>query len=117
DKRGPAIGKIYLAFDLMASSEKSSSALFNATVGFNLSFEKNPARRFLLPFFGSEIGIWYQKATETLGMAQPYLGVHLWSMGNFDVSVRGGMLLPFSSYRLGQLVGLRAGLGFNLAFW
>lgn len=117
DKRGPAIGKTYIAFDLMASSEKTSSALFNAVVGFNLSFEKNPSRRFLLPFFGAEVGIWYQKATETLGMATPQLGIHLWSSGNFGVTMKAGTLLPFSSYRLGQIVGLRAGLGFNLAFW
>ena len=117
DKRGPAIGKTYINFDLLASSEKTSSALFNATVGFNLSWEKNPSRRWLIPFFGSELGIWYQKATETLGIVIPYAGVHLWSSGNFNVSLRGGVLVPFSSYRLEQLWGLRAGLGFNLAFW
>lgn len=117
DKRGPAIGKTYIAFDLMASTEASSSALFNAVLGFNLSFEKNPARRFLIPFFGAETGIWYQKVTETLGMATPYAGAHLWSSGNFDVTLKAGVLIPFSSYRLEQIVGLRAGLGFNLAFW
>jgi hypothetical protein len=117
DKRGPAIGKTYVAFDLLGSSEKTSSALFNAVVGFNLSLEKNPSRRFLIPFFGSELGIWYQKVTETLGMATPYAGLHLWSSGNLDITLKGGALLPFSSHRLDQLIGLRAGLGFNLAFW
>jgi hypothetical protein len=115
-KRGPSDGKLYFAFDLMASSLASSSALFNAVTGFNLSFD-NASRHWLIPFYGGDIGIWYQKATETLGIAVPYLGMHIFSNGNLDVSLRSGVLLPFTSQRFGQLVGLRAGLGVSLAFW
>jgi hypothetical protein len=117
DKRGPSHGRVYINFDLLAPMVQNSSALFNATVGFNLSWERNPSRRWLIPFFGSELGIWYQKATETLGIAIPYVGWYLWSTGNFSITARAGVVLPFSSYRLEQLVGLRAGLGVNLAFW
>jgi len=117
DKRGPSHGKIYLDFDLLASTEKTSSALFMATAGFDLSFEKNPSRRWLIPFFGAEMGIFYQKQTETLGMAFPFGGAHVWSSGNFQVNLRAGYLLPFSSGRFDQVRGLRAALGINLAFW
>jgi Putative Ig domain len=117
DKRGPSHGKIYISFDLLASTEKTSSALFMANVGFDLSLEKNPARRFLIPFFGGEMGIYYQKQTETLGMTLPFAGLHLWASANFQLNLRAGYLLPFTSGRFDQTRGLRANLGFNVAFW
>lgn len=117
DKRGPSHGKIYVDFDLLAPVTTNASALFMSTIGFSLSLEKNPSRRWLVPFFGAEMGIFYQKQTETLAMAFPFAGAYLFSSANFSLTARVGTLLPFSSERFNQVFGLRAGLGVNVAFW
>lgn len=117
EKRGPSHGQIYLDFDLLAPLRDGSSALFVASVGFDLSFERFPARRFLIPYFGCETGLFYQKQTETLGMVLPFAGVHLWAGSNLAVGLRAGALVPFSSGRFEQVLGLRAGLGATVAFW
>lgn len=117
EKRGPSHGRIYFTLDLGASTEKAASALFVAAAGFSLSIEKNPSRRFLIPYFGAEMGIYFQKQAETLAVATPILGVYLWSGANVQLVLHAGYLLPFSSGKFDDVRGLSAGLGAHVALW
>ena len=117
EKRGPSHGRIYVAFALAASTEKASSALFESTLGFALSIEKNPSRRWLIPYFGAEVGIYFQKQTETLAVATPMLGAYLYSGPNLQLVAHAGYLLPFSSGKFDDVRGLAAGLGAHVALW
>jgi hypothetical protein len=117
EKRGPSHGRMYIAFDLAASTKTNASALFEAAAGFTLSVEKNPSRRWLIPFFGMELGIFFQKQTETLAIATPILGAYLWSGPNLQLVLNAGYLLPFSSGKFDDVRGFTAGLGAHVALW
>jgi len=114
DNRGPSHGRVYLDIDLLQSTEDLDPALAYH-LGLNLSIERNPKRRFWIPFFGVEAGGFYHKTTGNIVQATPLAGLHLWSDQNLFVNVTGGYLFPFT--HLEELRGWRVKLGMNLSFW
>ncbi len=117
DKRGPSHGRVYLDFDVLFSTQQAVDPVFMPTLGFDLSLEKDPGRRFLIPFFGLEGGALFQKQITTLGFMTPFAGVLLWSGRNFEVALKAGYMLPFTSEQFGQVAGLRTRLTADLSFW
>jgi len=126
EKRGPSHGSIYLDFDVLFSTGAKVpdpiyglkvDPIFMPVLGFDLSIERNPARRFLIPYFGLEGGVMFQQQTGTLGLVLPFAGLHFYSSRNFEVGLKAGYLLPFSSEQFGDVAGLRARLSADLSFW
>jgi hypothetical protein len=117
DKRGPSHGRVYLDFDVLFTTHAGIDPAFLPLAGFDLSFEKNPGRRFMIPFFGLEGGALFQKQITTLGLMTPFAGVLVYSGHNAEVALRAGYMLPFTSEQFGQVAGLRARLTADLSFW
>lgn len=117
DKRGPSHGRIYLDFDVLFSTEKNIDPAFMPLIGFDLSIERNPARRFLIPHFGMEGGALFQKQVTTLGLITPFAGIHFFSTRNFEIGAKVGYMLPFTSEQFAQVAGLRARLSADVSFW
>jgi len=127
EKRGPSQGSIYVDFDVLFSTgaklpdpitgKLSVDPAFMPVIGLDLTLERNPARRFLIPYFGLEGGALFQQQTGTLGLMLPFAGLHLYSARNVEVGVRAGYLLPFTSEQFGDVAGLRARLSADLSFW
>jgi hypothetical protein len=117
EKRGPSHGRIYVAFDVLFSTHSAVDPAFLPLLGVDMSFERDPGRRFLIPYFGLEGGAIFQKQTGTLGLMTPLLGLHVYSAKNVEVGLRAGYMLPFSSEQFGQVAGLRARLTADVAFW
>lgn len=117
DKRGPSHGRLYVDFDVMFSTHSAIDPVFMPLLGFDLSLEKNPGRRFLIPFFGLEGGALFQKQITTLGLMEPFAGVHVYSARNVEIGLRAGYMLPFTSEQFGQVAGFRARATFDVSFW
>ncbi len=126
DKRGPSHGSIYLAFDVLFSAGAKPDAItgkvsvdpaFMPVLGFDLSIERNPARRFLIPYFGLEGGALFQQQTGTLGLILPFAGLHFYSSRNVTIGVRAGYMLPFTSEQFADVAGVRARLSADVSFW
>ncbi len=117
EKRGPSHGSIYLDFDVLFSTANNVDPAFMPLLGFDLSIERNPARRFLIPYFGLEGGVLFQKQTTTLGLLTPFGGLHFYATRNFEIGAKVGYMLPFTSEQFAQVAGLRARLSADLSFW
>ena len=116
-KPGPSHGRFYFHFDVLFSGKTGGSSAFLPTAGFDFSLEKNPPRRFLIPFFGLEGGALFNAATGTLGFMMPFVGVHFWSSGNVQLGVHGGYFLPFTSEQFETVRGVRGSLTADFSFW
>lgn len=117
DKHGPSHGRVYLDFDVLFSTTSNVDPAFMPLLGFDLSIERNPARRWLIPHFGLEGGALFQKQINTLGLLTPFFGVHFWSSRNVEIGVKAGYMLPFTSEQFAQVAGLRARLAADVSFW
>lgn len=115
---GPSHGSFYLDLDLLASTRANVANAFHLSTGVELSFEPNPARRFLLPVFGLEIGALFQRQVlSTVGEVTPTAGLYLYASPHLIVDLRAGYLLPLSAATFDDLRGLRAKLGVSFSLW
>jgi hypothetical protein len=115
DNHGPSHGRASLKVDLLSSTREGQPVAFMYALGVDLSIERNPSRRFLIPFFGVDIGGLTQKNMKHRFQVTPRAGVYLWTSRNLFVTLAGGyMLVPG---QIETLRGWRASLGFNLTLW
>ncbi len=126
EKRGPSHGRVYLAFDILTSTKRGPADLpykgdvhdaLIPTIGFDLSLERNPARRWLVPFFGLEGGAFFQLNTGTVACLEPLGGVHLFATQNVYLNLVGGYFLPLSSELFDDVRGVRGRLTFDFSLW
>lgn len=128
EKRGPSHGRLYFKLDIMDSTEKDQEGLLYWAFGVDLSFERNPKRPFLVPFFGLEIGGSYSNRLVPSETAEdgyeeiggifhmtPTFGVHLWTDRNIFVTLTGGYTFAVGDYE--RLSGWKVDLGINFTMW
>lgn len=117
EKRGASHGRVYASLDLMGSGKTGVHGAFVPALGFDLSFERSPNRRFLIPYFGVEVGILFQLETSTLGTVEPLAGLHVWATRNFWVNLSGSYLVPFTSEQFDDVRGVRGRLTIDFSLW
>jgi hypothetical protein len=111
----PSHGRFYFDLEVLGSTQSGIDGLLNGLLGFDISLERNPHRRFLLPVLGAEIGVAFQKQTGTFGWGMPLAGIYLWSSPQIRVALRGGYLLPTTSDQ--ETRGVRIGASIDMAWW
>lgn len=112
---GPSHSKVYLRLDMMNSSIDTVGLAFFCNVGVHLSVERNPVRKFFVPYFGMEIGSIYQRLHGSTFQFTPILGVWLFSEQNTFISAQMGYM--YSAGALETLRGYRASVGINFSLW
>ena len=112
---GPSHLRFYTKLSIMKSSKKDINDLFCYSIGLSLSFEKNPKRSYLVPFFGLEFGGLSQSQWGTTGQFTPTLGVHIISKRNLFINLQGGYV--YSITKFDMLQGLFMEFGINFALW
>jgi hypothetical protein len=101
-----------LKADILDSTKAGVPALLFYSAGLDLAIERNPSRRWLIPFFGVDLGGIVQKQIGHHFQAMPHLGVYAWASRNIFVSVLGGYAITVS--QLEALRGWRLSAGLNL---
>ena len=90
----PSHGRFYLDALALASAHAGVDPLFSASLGFDLTLERSPGRRYLLPFVGAQVGVAYQTQTGAFGWGMPLAGIYPWASHTLRVAIEGGYLLP-----------------------
>ena len=114
DRHGPSHGQVYFLADIFGESGGGLTVLTG--LGFNLSFERNPRREFLIPFFGLDGSFLVRGDAEGEFTLAPYGGLYLWANRNAWVNLHGGYLIPLGA-SLDTHNGLRAGLTAAVILW
>lgn len=115
DARGPSHGRVYVDLALLDSDRAGAERAFAYTLGLDLSIERNPWRRYLIPIFGVEVGGFHQRETGSFFMTTPFVGAHIFSARNVFVTVTGGYV--FSGRDIDELGGWRVRAGVNAVLW
>ena len=115
EKPGPSQTRVYVKLNMLNSSKDNINSLFMYTFGVDLSLERNPARSFLIPYFGLEFGGISQKQLGSTVQFTPTFGVHIFSKKNLFVNLQGGYVYPVSNYEV--LQGWTGQAGLNFALW
>lgn len=111
---GPGEGSLYFQASLLQS--KSSEHLMGIYEGgLNLSFERNPKRRYLIPYFGFSTGGMFADDLPKGGFFQPNLGIQLYSHPNVVADVQGGYMFPTDA--VDKLHGFRAQASIRFHAW
>ncbi len=115
---GPAVGRVYLAFDILSSSKAEVSTALDLAAGLQLSLESAPARSWLIPHYGLEFGaLFSRQLSATVAVVRPIGGVAIWWSTAFTIDLDLGYALPLSGAEFDALRGLRGRLGLSLALW
>ena len=112
---GPSHLRLYTKLSIVKSSKKDINDLFCYSLGLSLSFEKNPKRSYLVPFFGLEFGGLSQSQWGTTGQFTPTLGLHIISKRTLFINIQGGYVYPITKFDI--LQGLFLEFGVNFALW
>jgi len=115
DARGPSHGRVYVDLALLDPDRAGAERAFAYTLGLDLSIERNPLRRWLIPIFGVEAGGFHQRETGTFFTTTPFAGAHLYSTRNVFVTVTGGYV--YSGRNVDELGGWRVRAGVNAVLW
>lgn len=90
----PSHGRFYLDAVVLGSTHGGVDPMFSASLGFDLTLERSPGRRYLLPFAGVQTGIAYQKQAGSFGWAMPLVGLYPWASHTFRCAFQAGYMLP-----------------------
>ena len=90
----PSHGRFYLDLEALGSARPGVDPMVFCRLGFDVTFERDPRRRFLIPFAGAEIGFAAHKQLGGFGFGMPLAGVYAWASSTVRVALSGGYLLP-----------------------
>jgi len=111
---GPARTKFYGTLSILSSTNSEARDIFYSNVGVNLSFEGRLKRKFLIPFFGMEMGGLYQRDFTSFNFT-PLAGIQLLSTERIIWSVQGGY--QYTTKHFDEYSGITAGSTINLLLW
>jgi len=107
--------RIYGEFEVLASTRADAPSLFTYAAGYASNFEWNPARRYLIPHYGADVGGLYREGVGHRAQVHPYLGLHLWADRSFWLNLTlGYRVVPAG---LDDLSGPTAALTLMLNPW
>ncbi len=112
---GPSHGALRLDIGVLGSSQAGRGAMVIYRAGGEVSFERNPGRRFLIPYFALDLGGLWTRATGSRLLADAGLGVYLVHRRGLVVALEADAVLPFRDP--GELGGVRAQLTGSVALW
>lgn len=115
DNRGPSHGRVYINAELLNATGINVPLMFAYSAGLSLSFERNPQRTWLVPYYGLELGGIVHQGTGAFFQTTPYAGIHLFSNPNMFLGTRLGYRLVPS--RIDDLAGLHFGVVADFSIW
>src|SRR5262245_50233105 len=92
---GPSHGKLRFDIGLLRSNKDGFGTMVQYRGGFQVSFEKNPSRRWLIPYFAGDLGGMWFRAKGSEPFVGAGVGAYVYYSARLIVDVGGGWLLPF----------------------
>lgn len=114
DAHKASLGALFVEAALYrARADADSLAAFD--LGGTLGFERNPTRRFLLPYFGGALGYLTHKTMGASSFVYALGGLHLIWHPNLTLALQAGYLFPF--HHVDVLRGARVDLSARFSLW
>jgi hypothetical protein len=113
-RTGPARVKTYGNLSIIASNKEGAKDIFFANLGLNLSFEGHLKRKFLIPYFGLELGGMFQRNFSTFHFS-PVAGIQVVSNKKMIWSIQGGY--QYTTKLFDELSGFVFASTFNVLLW
>lgn len=110
----PARMKFYSNLSILSSSRAEASDIFMLGVGANCAFEANISRKFLIPYFGAEVGGIFEKNFSSMQIT-PVAGVQIYSNQKIIWSLQGGYL--YSLKQFNDYSGYNISSSVNFLLW
>ncbi|WP_343747221.1 hypothetical protein [Fluviicola sp.] len=111
---GPARVKTYANLSILKSDQDSARNIFNVNFGLNLSFEGKCNRKYLIPYFGLEVGGLFQRNYSSMQFT-PVAGVQLFSNKRMIWNVQAGYNYTVKYFE--DYSGMQYSTTFNLLLW
>lgn len=112
---GPSHGKLRFDVGLLRSTTDGAGTMVQYRGGVQVSFEKNPSRSWLIPYFSVDLGALWVRGPGTEAFTGAGAGAYLYYSARLVVDVGGGWILPFSDVEL--LHGPTAHAAVSVALW
>ncbi|MCH2044356.1 MAG: hypothetical protein MK212_09425 [Saprospiraceae bacterium] len=113
--KGPSYFKVYGRFNLAQSTNLEKGQMFSYAMGVGLSFEKAIYRKFMIPYFGLELGGMYQRDVGGAFTVYPLLGINFISTRHVTWYLQGGY--NYATNHFDVLSGVAATMGITVQFW
>jgi len=113
-KTGPTRIKTYGDLSIIKSDKEGSKDIFYSNFGLNLSFEGKTNRKYLIPYFGIELGGMFQRDFSTFQFS-PITGIQIISTPKIIWSVQGGY--QYTTQRFDELSGYIGSTSLNVLLW
>lgn len=111
---GPSRVKTYGNLSIMKSDKNSAKDIFNVNFGVNLSFEAVAKRKFMIPYFGLELGGMFRRDFSSVQFT-PVAGVQLISNKRMIWTAQAGYNYTIKYFD--QYSGLQYSSTVNLLLW
>lgn len=114
--QGPSHFRLYSRFNLLYSTQDSIKGMLIYGIGGSFSFERVIYRKFMIPYFGLELGgVSQSNVGGSAFQVTPILGLHLYSDENVSVNLYGAYSIAPRYYD--EVSGPQGGLSVNVSFW
>jgi len=113
---GPGYLRIYGRLNMMQSLENSNNGLFTYALGASMSFERSIKRKFMIPYYGIEIGAMNRTDKDRAFQMTTLAGVNLLAFKHFTWYVQGGYTFA-ASRDFNSISGSFATSGISVSFW
>lgn len=111
---GPARVKTYANLSILKSTRDSARNIFNVNFGLNLSFEGKCNRKYLIPYFGLEVGGLFQRNYSSMQFT-PVAGIQLFSNKRMIWTLQAGYNYTVKYFE--DYSGMQYSSTFNLLLW
>ena len=112
---GPSHGKLRGSIGLLRSTTEGMGTMVQYRGGAQVSFEKNPSRSWLIPYFAADIGGMWVRGPGSEPFVDAGLGAYVYYSARIIVDIGAGWLLPFDDVDL--LAGPTAHAALSVTLW
>jgi hypothetical protein len=115
----PGQARVYLTLSFLRGTATEKAVAVRFGMGFELSFEANATRTYLIPNYGIQFGAFAHKSLDPQGLfyVQPQLGIYWYSRGGLSLGTNLGLFTPVSGKYVDSLTGLSTMTTVNVAVW
>ncbi len=112
---GPSHGNVYTKFAILFSDKENIKELFLYGIGFNVSFEKNAQRNFLIPYFGFEISGISHNTMSHVATFSPDVGLWFYYTENINIGGNFSYLFPIKYFE--TIRGYQTNITVTFSLW
>ena len=111
---GPSRIKTYGNLSIMTSNNQNAKDIFFANLGLNLSFDGDTDRKYVIPYFGLELGGLFQRDFSTFQFS-PVVGIQIVSTKSVLWNIQGGY--QYTTRKFDEYSGYTFSSTVNVLLW